>query len=113
MKKITVFNVRNRDIWHKIALILDASSVMNIVTLSWIVHTGYLLLEPQQIITSSNLTKATMPDQVLGSTMQTGTGNVNAVHNLIFADIAAWLNSYRVHSRSQHLDNHSHHRSSP
>ena len=59
------------------------------VTLSWIVQTGYLLQEPQQIITNLNLTEATMPDQVQGTTVKTGTGKVNPDHNLIFADIAA------------------------
>ena len=32
MKKITVSSVRNQDILHEIALILDAMSVMNMVT---------------------------------------------------------------------------------
>ena len=62
---------------------------MNMITLSLIVHTGYLLQEPQQIITNPNLTEATMPDQVQGTTMKTGTGEVDPDNNLIFADIAA------------------------
>ena len=91
MKRITVSSVRNKDIKHDIALILDASSVMSMVTLSWIVHTGYLLQEPQQIITNTNLTDAAMPDQVQGTIMKTGTGKVIPDHNLIFTDIAAWV----------------------
>ena len=59
------------------------------VTLSWIDHTGYLLQEPQQIITNPNLPEAVMPDQVHYATMKTGTGKVDLDHNLIFADIAA------------------------
>ena len=59
------------------------------VTLSWIVHTGYLLQEHQQIITNANLTEATMPDQVHNTTMKTGTGEVNPDHNLLFTDITA------------------------
>ena len=64
-------------------------SVTNMVTLSWIAHTGYLLQEPQQIITNLNLPEAAMPDQVHDTTVKTGTGGVNSDHNLIFADIAA------------------------
>ena len=63
-------------------------SVMNMVTLSWIVYTGYLLLEPQQIITNPNLPEGAMPDQVQDKTMKTGTGKVDPDHNLIFASIA-------------------------
>ena len=50
---------------------------------------GYLLQEPQQIITNPDLTEATMPDQVHETTMKTGTGEVNPDHNLSFADITA------------------------
>ena len=89
MKRITVSSARNKDIWHKIALILDASSVITVVTLSWIVHTGFLIQEPQQIITNPNLTEATMPDHVHVTTIKKGTGNVNPDHNLIFTDITA------------------------
>ena len=64
-------------------------SVMNMVTLSWIVHTGYLLQEPQQNITNQILTEATMPDQVQGTTMKTGTGKAVPDHNPIFTDITA------------------------
>ena len=71
------------------ALILDALSVMNMVTLSWIVRMGYLLQEPQEIITNPNLTEATMPDHVHHTTMKTGTGEADPDHNLISADITA------------------------
>ena len=46
------------------------------VTLSWIVHTEYLLWELQQIITNPDLTEATMPDQVQGTTLKIGRGKV-------------------------------------
>ena len=62
---------------------------MSMVTLSWTVHKGYFLWEPQQIITNPDLTEATMPDQVQGTTMKTGTGKAIPDHNLIFTDIAA------------------------
>ena len=58
------------------------------ITLSWIVHTGYLFQEPQQNINNPYLTEATMPDQVQGNTVKTGTGEVIPDHNLIFTDIA-------------------------
>ena len=62
---------------------------MNMVTLSWIVHTGYLLQEPQQNITNPDLTEAAILDKVQGTTMKTRTGQVISDHNLIFTDIAA------------------------
>ena len=83
------FQCREQGHIAQIALILDASNVMNMVTLSWIVHTGYLLQESQQLISNPNLTEATMPDQVQGTTVKTGTSKVDPYHNLIFADIAA------------------------
>ena len=52
----------------QISLILDAMSVMNMVTLSWTVHTEYLLQELQQLTT--NLTEVTMPDQVWDTTIK-------------------------------------------
>ena len=79
MKEITVTSVRNKGIYHEIAILLDALSVMNIVTLSWIVHTGYVLQEPQQLITNPNLMEATMPDQVQGMSMKTGTGKIDPI----------------------------------
>ena len=57
------------------------------VTLSWIVHTRYLLGEPQQFIT--NLSEVTMPDQVQDTTMKKETGKANPDHNLIFKNITA------------------------
>ena len=62
---------------------------MSTVTLSWIVHPGYLPQEPQQIITNPNLTETALPDQVQDTTMKTGTGEVIPGHNLIFTDITA------------------------
>ena len=62
---------------------------MSVVTLSWIVHTEFLLWEPQQNINNPILTEATMPDQVQGTTVKTGTGKVIPDHSLIFTDIAA------------------------
>ena len=87
MKKITVSSVRNKDIYHEIALILDAMSAMNMVTLSWIVHTWYPLQEPQQFI--MNLSEVTKSDQVQDSTMKKETGEANLDHDLIFENIAA------------------------
>ena len=68
---------------HEIALILKSMSVMNMITLSWIVHTGYLLQVPQWLITNPNLLEVTMPNQVQGTTMKTGTGEANPDHNVI------------------------------
>ena len=62
---------------------------MSMVTLSWIVHTGYLLWEPQQSTTNPDHTKATTPGQVPDTTMKTGTGKVIPGHNHIFTDITA------------------------
>ena len=59
------------------------------VTLSWIVHTGYLLWKPQQNMTNPNLTEATILDQVQGTTLKKGTGKVVPGHNLIFTGITA------------------------
>ena len=36
-----------------------------------------------------NLTEASMPDQVQGTTVKAGTGKVIPDHNIIFTDIAA------------------------
>ena len=76
---------------------------MNMVTLSWIVHTGYLLQEPQQLITNPNLTEATMPDQVQGTTVKTGTGKIDPDHNLIFTDITAQV--VTIHTEATHSHN--------
>ena len=59
---IAVSIVRNQYILHEIALILDVMTATNMVTLSWTVHTEYLLQELQQLTT--NLTEVTMPDEV-------------------------------------------------
>ena len=56
-------------------------------TLSWIVHTRYILQEPQQLTT--NLPEVAMPDQVQDTTVKTETGKADPDHNLIFEDIAA------------------------
>ena len=61
---------------------------MSMVTLSWIVHTGYLLQVPQQNISNPDPTEAPMPDQVQDTTMKTGTGEVIPDYNLILTDIA-------------------------
>ena len=89
MMRITVSSARNKDISQEIALTLDASNVMNMVTLSWIAHISYLLQEPQQNITNPDLTEATHPDQVQDTTMKTGTDEVIPGHNLILTDITA------------------------
>ena len=68
---------------------LGVSNVMSMVTLSWIVHIGYLLWEPQQNITNPDLTEATPTDQDQDTTMMTGTGEVIPGHNLIFTDVTA------------------------
>ena len=62
---------------------------MSMVTLSWIVHTGYLPWKPQHNTTNPDLMEATMPDQVQGTIVKTGTGKVIPDDNLIFADITA------------------------
>ena len=59
MKKIGFSRVRNQAILHEIALIIDAMSAMNMVTLSYTVLKKYLLQELQQLTT--NLTDVTMP----------------------------------------------------
>ena len=58
-------------------------------TLSWTVHTGYLLQEPQQSTTNLDHPKAAMPGEVADTTMKTGTGKVIPGHNHIFTDNAA------------------------
>ena len=85
--KIAVSSVRNQDIPHEIALLLDAMSVTNMVTLSWTVHTRYLLQELQQFTT--NLTNVTMPDPVQGTTMKIKTDEADPDHSLTSKDTAA------------------------
>ena len=62
---------------------------MNMVTLSWIIHIGYLLWKPQQNITNPDITEASPLHQVQDTTVKTGTGKVIPDLNLIFTDIAA------------------------
>ena len=62
---------------------------MSMATLSWIVHIGYLLQEPQQNITNPDLTEAAPIDQVQDTSLKTGTGEIIADHNLVFTDITA------------------------
>ena len=52
-------------------------SAMNIVTLSWIVHTRYLLQEPQQFIT--NLPEVAKPGKVQDTTIKTDTGKADQI----------------------------------
>ena len=66
--KIAVSSVKNQDIWHNTALTLGAMSVTIMVTLSWTVHTEYLLHELKQHIT--NHTRVTTPDQVQVTNMK-------------------------------------------
>ena len=69
---------------------------MSIVTLSWIVHTGYLLQEPQQNTTNPDHTEAILPGQVQDTTMKTGTDEVIPGHNHIFTDTAAQVIMTRI-----------------
>ena len=85
MKKVSVSSVKNWDILHDIALTLGAMSVKNMVTLSWTVHTKYILQELQQHIT--NHTRVTMADQVWGITMKIETGEANLDHSPTFENI--------------------------
>ena len=62
---------------------------MNMVTLSWTAHTGYLLWKPQQNTTNPDCTEAAPPGQAQDTTVKTGTGRVIPDHNHIFTDIAA------------------------
>ena len=61
--------------------------MMSMVTLSWIVHTGYLLQEPGQSTTSPDHTKAAMPGQ--DTPIETGTGKVIQGQSHIFTNIVA------------------------
>ena len=47
MKRTAVSSVRNQNILHDIALTLGAMNPMNVVTMSWTVHTQYHLQELQ------------------------------------------------------------------
>ena len=73
---------------------------MNLVTLSWIVHTRYLLQEPQQLIT--NLPEVTMPDQVQDTIMKIETGKVGPDCNFIFEDMPAWVVAIHTEATQGH-----------
>ena len=60
---------------------------MSMVTLSWIVHTGYLLWGPQQNTTNPDHTESALPGHVQDTTMKTGPGKVVPGQNHIFTDI--------------------------
>ena len=75
---------------------------MSMVTLSWIVHTGYLLWEPQQNTTNPDHTEAAMPGQVQDTTMKTGTGKVIPGHNHIFTDITAQVHMTHIEAAPGH-----------
>ena len=53
---------------------------------------------PQQITTNPDLIEATMPDQVQGTTVKTGTGEAIPDHNLIFTDITASV--FTIHTEA-------------
>ena len=72
---------------HETALILNAMSVMNMVTVSWTVHTRYLLQDLQQLTT--NLTEVTMPDSVQNTTVKIETGEADSDHSLTVDDTAS------------------------
>ena len=72
---------------HDTALTLAAMSAMNMVTLSWTVHTEYLHQELQEHIT--NHTRVTMPGQVQGTTVKIETDEADPDHSPIFKDITA------------------------
>ena len=83
------------------------------VTFSWTAYTEYLLQELQQHITRH--TKVTIPDWVWGTTVKIKTDKADPYHSPTNPQRHCSLshhNSPRGHSRSQHWDRHSHHRSS-
>ena len=100
MKKIAVSSVRSQDTLHKIALVFDAMSGMNMVTFLWTVHTQYLLQELQWLTT--NLTEVTMPDQVQGTTMMIGTDKAKQDHSLTFEGTAAQVIMIPVEAAVDH-----------
>ena len=75
---------------------------MSMATLSWIVHIGYLLWEPQQNITNPDLTDATLIDQVQDTTMKIGTGEIIPGHNHIFTDITAQVIMTHIEATAGH-----------
>ena len=78
-----VFIARNKDSKHEIALALGVLNVVSMATSSWIIHTGYLLQDPQQNITNPGLTEAALIDLVQNTTMRTGTGKGIPYYNHI------------------------------
>ena len=56
---------------------------MSIVTLSWTVHTGYLLQESQQSTINPDHTKTATTGQVPDTTMKTGTDKFIPGHSHI------------------------------
>ena len=83
------FQCQEQDILQEIAPTLGVLNVMSIVTLQWIVHTAYLLQEPQQCTAKPNCTKVTTPGQAPDTTMKTGTEEVIPHQNHIFPDTTA------------------------
>ena len=98
--KIAVSSVTNQDISHNIALTLGAMSAMNMVPLSWTVHTEYFLQELQQHIT--NQTRVTTPDQLQGTTVKIGTDGVNPDHSLTTERITAQVIIYCIEATLDH-----------
>ena len=103
---------RNQDILHGIALTSDAMSMMNMVILSWIVHTRYLLQELQWH-TASHI-GIIMPYSGLRHhhndrerwSQSRSQSHYRRHHSSNHHD------SHRDHSWSQHWGRHSHHKSS-
>ena len=75
---------------------------MSMVTLSWIVHTGYLLWEPQQNTTNLDHTETTLPGQGQDTTIKTGTGKVIPGHNHIFTDITVHIIMIHIEAAPGH-----------
>ena len=73
---------------------------MNMVTLSWTVHTRYLLWKLQWLTT--NLTGVTIQDQVQDTTMNTETGKADPDHSLIFKDITAQAIAIHIEATLDH-----------
>ena len=110
MKKTAVSSVKNQDILHKIALTSGAMSVMNMVMLSWTVHTEYLLQKLQQHITNhTRVTRSTSRhhcEERDRRSLSTSQSHFQRHHSW------SHCNSNTGHSRSQHRDRCSHHRCS-
>ena len=100
MMKIAVSSVKNQDISHDIVLTLGAMTAMNMVTLSWTVHTEYLLQELQQHIT--NHTRVTTPNQDQGTIVKIETDKANPDHSLILGDITARVIMIHIEATLDH-----------